>query len=186
MPTRRGRGATARTVDNDISSGGMLPIASDDEFASKERGHKPDDDKAAGAAAFRTRQVAALARGGLAAGARHSADGVFVRAARATTMRLQPPQDDRMEMPRERQGCGSSLQSTVKAAGAASQHPKWPPRPGMGRPLAQNARRSTDRMAMRDATRASRPQERPSGHAKWPPRTGMGQLPAQNAQWSIV
>ncbi len=80
VPTRSGRGATARTIDNDILSGGVLPIVSNDRFASKERGHEPDDDEAVVAAAFRMRQVAALARGGLAASARHSADGVFVRA----------------------------------------------------------------------------------------------------------
>jgi hypothetical protein len=80
VPTKSGCGATARTIDDDISSGGVLPIASEDEFASKERGHEPDDNKAAGAAAFRMCQVAASARGGLAAGARHSADGVFIRA----------------------------------------------------------------------------------------------------------
>ncbi len=56
----------------------------------------------------------------------------------------------------------------------------WLPRPGMGRPPAQNARQLTDRIATRDATRALRPQERPLGHAKWPPWTGMGQLPAHS------
>jgi hypothetical protein len=80
VPTRSGPSATVGTVDDDISSGGMLPIASNDEFASKERGCKPNDNEAAGAAAFRTRQVAELAGGGPAAGARCSADGVFVRA----------------------------------------------------------------------------------------------------------
>jgi hypothetical protein len=80
VPTKSGCGATAGTVDNDILSGSMLPIASNDKFASKERGHKLDDDEAAGAAAFRMRQVAASARGGPAAGARCSADGMFVRA----------------------------------------------------------------------------------------------------------
>jgi hypothetical protein len=78
VPTRSGRGATAGTVDDDISSGGVLPIMSNDKFASKERGHEPDDNKAAGAAAFRTREVAALSGGEPAAGARRSADGVFV------------------------------------------------------------------------------------------------------------
>jgi hypothetical protein len=58
----------------------IFRIASDDEFVSKERGHEPDDNKAAGAAAFRMRQMAASARGGPAASARCSADGVFVRA----------------------------------------------------------------------------------------------------------
>ncbi len=59
-------------------SGGMLPIASNDKFASMERGHKPNDVKVVGAAACGTRRVAALARGGPAAGMRHSAKGVFV------------------------------------------------------------------------------------------------------------
>jgi hypothetical protein len=80
VPTRSGRGATARTIDDDISSGGMLPIASNDKFVSKERGHEPNDDKAVEAAAFRTCQVAASAGGGPAASTRCSADGVFVRA----------------------------------------------------------------------------------------------------------
>jgi hypothetical protein len=51
---------------------------SKDKFASKERGHKPNDNKAAGAAVFRMHQVAASAGGGPAAGARDPADGVFV------------------------------------------------------------------------------------------------------------
>jgi hypothetical protein len=80
VPTRSGRGATARTIDDDISSSGVLPIASDDEFASKERGHKPDVNKAAGAAAFSMRQVAELAVGELVAGARCSADSMFIQA----------------------------------------------------------------------------------------------------------
>ncbi len=79
-PTRSGHGATAGTVDDDISSSGALPIASNDEFASKERGHEPDDDEAARAAAFRMHQVAASAGGGPAAGAGCSAGGLFVRA----------------------------------------------------------------------------------------------------------
>ncbi len=58
----------------------IFRIASNDEFVSKERGHEPNDNEAAGAAAFRMCQMAALARGGLAASARRSADGVFVRA----------------------------------------------------------------------------------------------------------
>jgi hypothetical protein len=53
MPTRSGHGATAGTVDDDISSGGVLPIASNSKFASKERGYNPADDKAVGAAAVR-------------------------------------------------------------------------------------------------------------------------------------
>ncbi len=61
-------------------SGGVLPIASNDKFASKERGHEPNDAKVVGAAACGTRQVAASARGGPAAGTRHLAKGVFVLA----------------------------------------------------------------------------------------------------------
>jgi hypothetical protein len=63
VPTRSGCNATAGTVDDDISSGGVLPIASNDKFASKEIGHEPNDDEVAGAAAFRMRQVAASAKG---------------------------------------------------------------------------------------------------------------------------
>jgi hypothetical protein len=58
----------------------VLPIASVDAFASKERGHNPDDNEAVGAAAFGMRQVAASAGGGPAAGTRRLADGVFVLA----------------------------------------------------------------------------------------------------------
>jgi hypothetical protein len=79
-PTRSGRGTTVGTGDDDVLSGGVLPSASNDKFASKERGHKPDDDEAAGAAVFRMRQVVASARGGTAAGTRRSADGAFVLA----------------------------------------------------------------------------------------------------------
>ncbi len=78
MPTRSGRGATAGTIDDNISSGSVLPIVSDNKFASKERGHEPNDEEATGAAAFRMRQMAASAGGGPAAGARCSADGMFV------------------------------------------------------------------------------------------------------------
>ena len=53
VPTRSGRDVTVGTADDDISSGGVLLIASADTFASKERGHNPDDNKAVGAAAFR-------------------------------------------------------------------------------------------------------------------------------------
>jgi hypothetical protein len=80
VPTRSGRDVTVGTVDDDISSGRMLPIASVDAFACKERGHNPDNNKAAGAAAFGMRQVTASAGDGLAAGTRCSADGVFVLA----------------------------------------------------------------------------------------------------------
>ncbi len=58
----------------------MLPIASNDKFASKERGHEPNNVKVAGAAACGTRLVAALAGGGPAAGTRHLAKVVFVLA----------------------------------------------------------------------------------------------------------
>ncbi len=80
VPTRSGRDVTVGTANNDISSGGVLPIASVDAFASKERGHNPDDNEAVGAAAFGMRQVAASAGGGPAAGTRRLADGVFVLA----------------------------------------------------------------------------------------------------------
>ncbi len=69
-----------RDVNDDVSSGGVLPIASNNEFASEERGHDLDEDKASGAMAFRMHQVAALAIGGLAASTRLSADNVFIRA----------------------------------------------------------------------------------------------------------
>jgi hypothetical protein len=98
VPTRSGHGATAGTVDDDILSSGALPTTSNNEFASKKRGHEPNDNKAAGAATFRTRQVATLAGGGPAASARCSADSVFVLANSGKTMRLQPPRDDRMAM----------------------------------------------------------------------------------------
>jgi hypothetical protein len=58
----------------------MLPSASNNEFASKERGHKLGDNKAAGAAVFGTRQVVASAGGGTAAVTRRLADGAFVLA----------------------------------------------------------------------------------------------------------
>jgi hypothetical protein len=65
-PTRSGRGATVRTRDNKVLSGGMLPSASNDKFASKERGHKPGNNEAAGAAVFGTHQVVASGGGGTA------------------------------------------------------------------------------------------------------------------------
>ncbi len=80
VPTRGGRDVTDGTTDDDILSGGVLPIASVDAFASKERGHNPDDNEAAEAAAFGMRQVAALVGGRPAAGTRCLADGVFVLA----------------------------------------------------------------------------------------------------------
>ncbi len=80
VPTRSGQDVTVGTANNDISSGGVLLIASVDTFASKERGHNPDDNEAAGAAAFRMLRVAASARGGPAAGTRRLADGVFILA----------------------------------------------------------------------------------------------------------
>jgi hypothetical protein len=80
VPTRSGQDVTVGTANDDISSGGVLLIASADAFASKERGHNPDDNEAAGAAACGMRQVAASAGGGPAAGTRHSADSVFVLA----------------------------------------------------------------------------------------------------------
>ncbi len=80
VPTRSGRDVTVGTADDDISSGGVLLIASVDAFASKERGHNPDDNEAARAVAFRMLRVATSARGGPAAGTRHLADGVFILA----------------------------------------------------------------------------------------------------------
>ncbi len=80
VPTRSGWDVTVGTANDDISSGSMLPIASIDAFASKERGHNPDDNEAAGAAAFKMCRVAASARGRPAADTRRSADGVFVLA----------------------------------------------------------------------------------------------------------
>ncbi len=80
VPTRSGQDVTVGTANSDILSGGVLPIASVDAFASKERGHNPDDNEAAGAAACGMRQVAASAGGGPAAGTRHLADGVFILA----------------------------------------------------------------------------------------------------------
>jgi hypothetical protein len=78
VSTRSGWEVTVGTADDDILSGGVLPIASVDTFASKERGHNPNDNKAAEAAAFGMRQVAASAGGRPAAGTRRLADGVFV------------------------------------------------------------------------------------------------------------
>jgi hypothetical protein len=80
VPTRSGREVTVGTADDDILSGGVLPIASVDAFASKERGHNPNDNEAAGAGAFGMCRVAASAGGGPAAGTRRLADGVFVLA----------------------------------------------------------------------------------------------------------
>jgi hypothetical protein len=54
-PTRSGCGATVRIGDDNVSSGGVLPSASNNEFASKERGNEPGDNKAAGATVFGTR-----------------------------------------------------------------------------------------------------------------------------------
>ncbi len=42
VPTRSGCSATVGTADDNVSSGGVLPIAREDEFASKERGHVLD------------------------------------------------------------------------------------------------------------------------------------------------
>ena len=80
MPTRSGREVTVGTADDDILSGGVLPIVSIDAFASKERGHNPNDNKAAGAVGFGMHRVVALAGDGPATGTRRSADGVFVLA----------------------------------------------------------------------------------------------------------
>ncbi len=80
VPTRSGRDVTVGTANDDISSGGVLLIASVDEFARKERGHNPDDNEAVGAAAFRMLRVAASAGGGPAASTRCLADGVFILA----------------------------------------------------------------------------------------------------------
>jgi hypothetical protein len=80
LPTRSGRGATVGTADDDILSGGVLPITSDDKFASKEEGPRTQQGWKVGAAAFGMRQVAASAGGGPATGMRCSADSVFARA----------------------------------------------------------------------------------------------------------
>ncbi len=80
MPTRIGCGTTIKTGDDDILSGGVLPRSSNDKFASKEWGHKFDDDKVAEAAVLETRQVVASAGGGTAADTRCMADSAFVLA----------------------------------------------------------------------------------------------------------
>ncbi len=80
VPTRSGQDVTVGPADDDISSGGVLLIATVDAFASKERGHNPDDNEAAGVAAFRMLRVAASAGGGPAAGTRRLADGVVILA----------------------------------------------------------------------------------------------------------
>jgi hypothetical protein len=80
VPTRSGRDVTVGTANNDILSGSVLSIGSINVFASKERGHNPNDNEAAGAAAFGMCRVVASAGGGPAASARHSADGLFVLA----------------------------------------------------------------------------------------------------------
>jgi hypothetical protein len=85
VPTRSGCGVTIETANDDILSGGVLPIMSVNVFASKERGHKPDDDDAAGAGAFGTRRVAPSAGGRPAASTRRLADGVFARALSGNT-----------------------------------------------------------------------------------------------------
>ena len=91
----------------------MLPIASDDKFASKERGHKPNDVKVVGAAACGTRQVAASARGGPAAGTRHLAKGVFVLALSGNKYAVAASADYQraMQNAMKRRGHGSSLWS---------------------------------------------------------------------------
>ncbi len=61
-------------------SGSVLPIASNDKFASKERAHECNHIKVAGAAACGMCRVAASAGVGPAAGTRHSAKGMFVLA----------------------------------------------------------------------------------------------------------
>jgi hypothetical protein len=113
VPTRSGCDTTTGTVDDDISSSGVLPIASNDEFASKERGHEPDYDEVAGAAAFRMRQVAASAGGGLAAGARCLADGMFIRAILGN--------DNAVAASARRPDGYARRHKSVEAAGAASE-----------------------------------------------------------------
>ncbi len=80
VPTRSGQDITVGTTNDDISSGGVLLIASVDAFASKERGHNPNDNEAAGAAAFRMLRVAASAGGKPATNTRRLADGMFILA----------------------------------------------------------------------------------------------------------
>jgi hypothetical protein len=102
------------TVNDDISSNSVLPIASNNKFASKERGHEPNDIKVVGAAACRTHRVAALAGGGPAAGTRHLAKSMFVlvllgnKNAVAASAGYQRAMQDAMK----RQGRGSGLWST--------------------------------------------------------------------------
>jgi hypothetical protein len=114
VPTRSGRGAIIRTADDDILSGGMLPIASNGEFASNERGHKLNKDgrqepRPLGHAEWPhqpgvdrppTRDAWLMA--------------CLSGPSRATTTRLQPPQMTvwLRKMPRERQGRRSGLWST--------------------------------------------------------------------------
>jgi hypothetical protein len=129
VPTGSGCGATVGTRDDNVSSGGMLPIARDIKFASKERGHKPNDDKAVGAVVFGMCQVVALARGGTATGTRHSADGAFV---------LAPSGDDKAIAATARQL--KAMQDATRVSRRRnwpSKHAKWLLWPGMGRPPAQ-------------------------------------------------
>jgi hypothetical protein len=148
-PTRSGRGATVGTRDDDILSGGVLPSASDDKFASKERGHEPGNDEAAGAVVFGMRGVVALAGGGTAAGMRRSADGVFVLALSGD--------NNAVAASASRPDGYVRRQENVKAVGVASGAHQVAAMAWDGPANGSKAQRSTDRMATQDATRASRP-----------------------------
>jgi hypothetical protein len=173
-PTRSGRGATVGTGDDNVLSSGVLPSASNDKFASKERGHEPGNNEAAGAAVFGMRQVVASAGGGTAASTRCSADGAFVLALSGNNNAVaasagQPDGYARRHKNVKAAGVASRARQVAAAARvgpadgskclavdrtdgnarrhksveAAGEHAKWPPQPGMDRPLAQNSRRET-------------------------------------------
>jgi hypothetical protein len=166
-----GHSATAGTGDDDISSGGVLPSASNDKFASKERGHKPGNNEAAGAAVFGMRQVVASARGGTAASTRRLADGAFVLAllGNNNAVAASASQPD---------GYARRHKNTKAAGVAAGAHQvaavAWDGPANGSKHLAVDR---TDGNARRHKS-----VEAAGEHAKWPPQPGMDQPLAQNAQ----
>jgi hypothetical protein len=166
-----GHGATIGTGDDDISSGGVLPSMSDDKFASKERGHEPGNNKAAGAAVFGTRQVVASAGGGTAASTRRLADGAFVLAPSGNNNSVaasagQPDGYARCHKNVEAAGVASGARQVATAA-----------RDGPANGSKHLAVDRTDGNA-----RGHKSVKAAGEHAEWPPQPGMDRPPAQNAR----
>jgi hypothetical protein len=131
VPTRSGRDITVSTTNNDILSGGELPITSVDAFASKERGHNPDDNKAA-----EPRPLGCAEWSHWPGTDRPLAQDVRLMAcsswpSQATTMQLQPPRDNWM-----------ATRDATKALRPREQlleHSEGSPWPEIGRPPAKNS-----------------------------------------------